>query len=104
MPISSPEGAMPQSQGQPGSQGQDPSQGGAADGLAKGLKALGDSTQALVQGLTQSGAPKEIIQLAQTAADALSQLQQAVSGSPAGQSAAPQGQDQSGSAQEQTNA
>lgn len=100
--MQSPEGNMPQpSPGSPDPQAQG---GDPASALAEGISHLGDGTQALLQGLTQSGAPKEIVQLAQTAADAISQLQQAMSGGAPDQSAAPQGQDQSGSAQELTNA
>lgn len=67
----SPEGMAPQ-ESQPQ---QDPSQG-----IAQGLEALQSGTQALVQGLTDGGAPPEMVQLAQTAADAIAQLTQAISG------------------------
>lgn len=71
--LGTPEGA---SQQQPKPQGgQDPHQG-----LADALNTMVSGAQALLKGMTDAGAPKEILQLAQTGADAYSQLLQAIGG------------------------
>lgn len=81
----SPEGASPQMSEQPGQESPD-----AAGGMAQGLQALEQGTSALVEGLTQSGAPQEAVALAQQAAQAIAQLSQMMSGG----SAAPSAQEQ----------
>ena len=70
-----------------------PAQGGGGDqsgSVVEGLKALMDGVTALADGLTKSGAPKEIVALAQQAASALSQLNSALTGG----GAEPSAQDQ----------
>ena len=66
----SPEGAAPQEM-------QQEPQGG---GMGEGLKALQDGTSALLQALTDGGAPQEAVALAEQAATAIAQLTQLLSG------------------------
>lgn len=66
----SPEGAMAQETQQPN----------AAQSMSEGLNALQGGTDALLQGLTDAGAPAEAIALAQTASDALAQLTAMIGG------------------------
>ena len=82
----SPEGAPAQTA--PGTE----VQGG---GLEEGLKSLSDGTKALLDGLTQAGAPKEIVQLAQQAAQALDGIMQAMGGGEEQQPEQPSGQEMS---------
>lgn len=71
--MMTPEGAAAQTA--PGTQ--QPDQVG---GLAEGIKSLSDGTKALLDGLTQAGAPKEIVALAQQAAQAMDGIMQAMGG------------------------
>lgn len=73
--MMTPEGAPAQTA--PGTEVQQPDQGG---GLAEGIKSLYDGTKALLDGLTQAGAPKEIVALAQQAAQAIDGIMQAMGG------------------------
>lgn len=67
-----PEGAQPQQQ--------EPQQG---QGAAEAVQSLVEATGALAQGLQDAGAPPEILQLAQTASDALNKLAQMMGGNEA---------------------
>lgn len=60
-----------------GAQAQPQEQGG---GMAEGLQMLQQGTQALLESLTQAQAPEQIVQLAQTAAQAIGQIAQAMGG------------------------
>ena len=75
MAMMTPEGAPAQDIDQPKGPGGDPS-----GGIAEGISALSQGSQALLEGLTQAKAPPQLIQLAQTAAQALAQIESAMGG------------------------